>query len=81
MQLLGLLFVAGAMVIVAKYVLIGLAIIGVIWLFVRVARACIDARERRERELDAIRARADEQHRWTLQDDPRGLYGDYPPAI
>jgi lysylphosphatidylglycerol synthetase-like protein (DUF2156 family) len=37
--------------------------------------ASLDAEAKR---LDAIRARADEQHTWVIQGDPRGTYGNYP---
>jgi hypothetical protein len=33
-----------------------------------------------EQRLAAIIARADQQHAWVLAGDPRGAYGDYPPA-
>jgi hypothetical protein len=31
-------------------------------------------------EQKAVVVRADRQHRWTVAGDPRGTYGDYPPA-
>jgi hypothetical protein len=34
----------------------------------------------RRRQLSAIAARADQQHRFVLAGDDRGLYGQYPPA-
>ncbi|TSE00091.1 hypothetical protein FOS14_09770 [Skermania sp. ID1734] len=37
-------------------------------------------RDTRTKELDAIRARADQQHQWYLVGDARGIYGRYPPA-
>lgn len=37
------------------------------------------AESRQERE--DIRQRADEQHNATMQGDPHGTYGEYPPAI
>jgi hypothetical protein len=41
-------------------------------------QAGVDGRRAEQR---AIAARADEQHRWVLDDDERGLYGEYPPAV
>ena len=34
----------------------------------------------RRREIKALTARADQHLTWVLQGDPRGLYGNYPPA-
>jgi hypothetical protein len=47
-----------------------------VWLAFYAARR-VDARE--DARL-AIVARADQQHAWALAGDPRGLYGEYPPA-
>jgi hypothetical protein len=38
----------------------------------------VDAKAAR---LAALRARADQQHRWALAGDDRGVYGAYPPAV
>jgi hypothetical protein len=43
----------------------------------RAARARADADARRAAE---IAARAEQQHRWVLRGDERGIYGDYPVA-
>ena len=47
-----------------------------LWLAFYAARR-VDARENAR---IAMVARADQQHAWALAGDPRGLYGDYPPA-
>ena len=80
MQLMGLLFVAGAITAVLPWLLGIGAVIAALWLLacwleVRAAKAAY-----RERELDALRDRADEQHRWLLSGDDRGIYGEYTPA-
>jgi hypothetical protein len=80
-QLIGLLFIAGALVIIAKWLLIIAAIVAPFWLLQRGLNAWIAADQRRERELDAIRARADQQNEWVWVGDPRGIYGAYPPAV
>ena len=41
------------------------------------AQAAVDDRRARRAE---ILVRAEQQHRWWMQGDPRGSYGDYPPA-
>jgi hypothetical protein len=38
----------------------------------------VDAKAAR---LAALRARADQQHRWVLQGDERGVYGQYPASL
>ncbi|MDT5343203.1 MAG: hypothetical protein QOE52_2387 [Mycobacterium sp.] len=43
----------------------------------RLARARREAESRRAAE---VAARAEQQHRWTLQGDDRGIYGEYPVA-
>jgi hypothetical protein len=40
-------------------------------------QADVAAQTRRSAE---IRARADEQHRWMMGGDDRGVFGQYPPA-
>jgi hypothetical protein len=37
----------------------------------------VDAERRR---LAGVVARADQQHVWAMQGDPRGMFGEYPPA-
>ena len=76
MGLLGFLFIAGAIVLAAKYALIAAAFIAPLWLLGRWVKAIIAAEERHERELNAIRARADQQHQWVWVGDPRGIYGE-----
>lgn len=39
-----------------------------------------DARAVRAAEQREIAARADQQHNWAMQGDPRGVTGHYPPA-
>ena len=41
-------------------------------------QAAVAAERRRVAQLGA---RADEQHRWVLAGDDRGVYGAYPPAV
>jgi nitrate/nitrite transporter NarK len=36
--------------------------------------------EAEERRLAEIAARADQQHNWTMQGDPRGTFGEFPAA-
>jgi hypothetical protein len=80
-QLLGLLFVGGAIVLLARWLLIGAAIGGVLWLLARGVRAIVEADRRRGAELDALLARADQQHQWVMAGDDRGVYGRIPARV
>jgi hypothetical protein len=77
-QLLGLVLVAGGIIIVAKWLLIGAV---VLWVARMLYRATIDRWQQHQPEHAAIAARADQQHRRVQAGDHRGLYGDYPPAV
>ncbi|OIN80848.1 hypothetical protein [Mycobacterium malmoense] len=45
----------------------------------RVERAA--ARAAAAARFEGLRVRADEQHEWSLLGDPRGTFGEYPPAV
>jgi hypothetical protein len=48
---------------------------------IRRARADAEAAAAAEAErLEGLRARADQQYTWRMQGDPRGTYGEFPPA-
>jgi beta-lactamase regulating signal transducer with metallopeptidase domain len=60
-----------------------LGVIAIVVLF-RLVRAHLRA-ARAQREVDArcvaqLAARAEQQHRWVLRGDERGIYGEYPVA-
>jgi hypothetical protein len=61
-------------------------IVGVIGLIVaaywgrRVADCYVERRAAARRRVAGLVARADRQHNWVMQGDPRGTYGDYPAA-
>jgi hypothetical protein len=76
---LGLLFVAGAIVLVAKWIVIGALIFWTLRLLARFVNGVIEGRELERRERAALLARADQQQAWRMQGDPRGIYGEYPP--
>ena len=38
-------------------------------------------REARRVEVAGLRRRADEQQAWRMRGDPRGWYGEFPPAV
>jgi hypothetical protein len=40
-----------------------------------------DERAVSARRRAGLIARVDEQHRWGMADDPRGVYGEYTPAV
>jgi len=78
--LLGLLFLTGAVVLAARWLL---PVVLVAVLVHRAAQALqhgAEARRRQREERDALRARADQQRGWVWVGDPRGIYGEYPPA-
>ena len=54
------------------FALVGVGLSGAVFLLVHKARSGIDAAARREATL---RAHAEQQHRWTLRGDSRGIYG------
>jgi hypothetical protein len=70
--------------VVAMYWLLVLAAIVVV-LIVRAApvawREWQDERAVSARRRAGLIARADEQHRWAMADDPRGVYGEYTSAV
>lgn len=76
--ILGLLVLIGTGLL--KYVLLVVAMAAVIaiavWLSLIAYRAVI----RRRQAVREIAARADQQHMWVMEGDPRGIYGGSPPA-
>ena len=80
MALLGLLFLAGAIALVWRWLILGALVFWALRLLARWLRSIGEAQQRRERELDALRVRADQQHQWVMQADERGVYGEFPPA-
>ena len=58
------------------------ALVGLFYLVRAIVRADRAAREARARLHAEVVARADQQHRWVLDGDDRGIYGPYPvPAV
>ena len=52
-----------------------------VWLARRWLRALAETDRRRQQELDAIRAGADQQHQCVMAGDDRGVYGQFPPTL
>jgi hypothetical protein len=84
-QLFALLIVVG---LIAKYIWWITAAIGLVVLARMAWRGYLQARNEFEGEVRAVAdrrrqlvARADRQHAWAMAGDPRGVYGDYPPAV
>jgi hypothetical protein len=76
MQFLVVLVVAALWV---KYFWLFVAVVASLWLACRVGRAIRaheDAVAAEARRIDDVRARADQQHNWVMQGDPRGTYGE-----
>ena len=79
-QLLGVLLIVGFVGaywgwILAAVVVAAVVVSGLHWW----ANECEHV-ERLEAQRRAVAARADQQHAWTMQGDPRGTYGRYTPA-
>jgi hypothetical protein len=75
-QFVGTLLLVGLVLHFTSWIVGAAVVVGALWfLAMRVWRASAAAAARA-----AICGRADEQHRWVLADDDRGVYGDYPPA-
>lgn len=84
MQLVALLF-AVALAVKLFWYIVGITVtIVVVVKAVKWGSRAADRRaariEAEQRRLAAIVARAEEQHRWVLQGDDRGVYGEFPPA-
>jgi nitrate/nitrite transporter NarK len=80
MQFLVVLVVAALWV---KYFWVFAAGVAVIWLghrLVKAWRGHQDGAATEARCIDDVRARADQQHDWVMQGDPRGTFGEYPAA-
>jgi hypothetical protein len=80
MQFIAILCVAALW---AKWGWVLIALVAGIWLVHRGVkewrRSAAEIREREAAEqarLDGLRARADQQHNWRMQGDPRGTYGE-----
>ncbi len=79
--LFGLLLVVGAVIHYFWWLVAAAVVVGAVWCgrVVHMAWRMTEAAEARRRK--AVSARADQQQAWRLAGDPRGLCGDYPPAV
>lgn len=75
-SMMGLLLVAGFIVWAWKYVVLVGAAVLVIGLLYLGLRQELKIRERERDAKAALVARADAQHNWVMQGDPRGTYGE-----
>jgi hypothetical protein len=79
-QLVGFLLLVGFVGLYWKWILAAIVVV----LIVRAApvawREWQSERSVLARRRAELIARADRQHRWTMEDDERGFYGLYPPA-
>jgi hypothetical protein len=57
------------------------AVAALIWMAQRAFREIAAAEAAEARRQAAVAKRADQQHRWALAGDERGVYGAYPPAV
>jgi nitrate/nitrite transporter NarK len=80
-RLVGLLFLVGVVVVYWKWavaiVVVVLAVMAasIAWRELQGERSAERARRR------GLIARADQQHLWAMSGDPRGVHGNYPPAL
>jgi nitrate/nitrite transporter NarK len=79
--LVGLLFLVGLVVVYWKWAVA----IAVVVLAVKAApiawRELQGERSAERARLRELIARADQQHLWEMSGDPRGVHGNYPPAL
>ncbi len=76
--LIGILVIVGLIIKFIWWILGAAALVGMFYLVRSIVRADRAAREARARYHAQIAARADQQHRWVLDGDDRGIYGPYP---
>jgi hypothetical protein len=57
------------------------AVAALVWMAQRAFREIAAAEAAEARRQAAVARRADQQHRWALAGDDRGVYGAYPPAV
>jgi hypothetical protein len=85
MQFLVVLVVAALWV---KYFWVFVAAVAGLWAVHRIARGIANANAEHKAAVDAETARidgllerADQKHNWRMEGDPRGMFGDHPPAL
>ena len=80
-QFIGVLLLIGFVGAYFSWIAAIAAVAALLWMARRAFRE-IEAGEVAEaRRLAAVANRADQQHRWALAGDDRGVYGAYPPAV
>jgi hypothetical protein len=79
-QLIGVLFLVGLIIRYFWWIAAAVAVVMAIKWAPRVWERHQAAADAWKAEQCAIAARADQQHRWVLAGDPRGVHGRYPPA-
>ena len=80
-MLFGLLLIGGAVIHYFWWIVAAVIALGV-WYYWRVFNLACQMHVTAEASWrNEVRARADQQHAWSLAGDPRGLYGEYPPAV
>lgn len=80
-QLLATLLIVGVLVAYFWWIAAALILIIGCKLAASAVRATRTAAVERRAQHAALAARAEEQHRWALEGDPRGTYGIYEPAV
>jgi hypothetical protein len=79
-SLIGILFLVGLIIKFIWWILGATALVALFFVARSVYRAERARREEQAKLHAQIAARADEQHRWILAGDGRGIYGQYPVA-
>lgn len=73
---IGLLFLIGLIIKYIWWILAAIGLILTFWIIAACIRRYQSVEAARQRRLAEIAARADQQHRWVLDGDQRGIYGE-----
>ena len=79
-QFIGVLLLVGFVGAYFWWIVAILAAVAFVWTTQRAFREIAAEEVSEARRQAALIRRADQQHRWTLAGDPRGIYGRYPPS-
>lgn len=84
-SVIGVMILAGALIHLLMLAAGVALVVGAVWVVYRAVDALWSAylrrRARKARQLAELRDRADYEHHLYLAGDPRGVYGQYPPAV
>jgi hypothetical protein len=80
-QLAGVLLLIGFVGAYFWWIIAIAAVAALVWMAQRAFHEIAAAEAAEARRQAAVAKRADQQHRWVIAGDERGVYGAYPPAV